>query len=228
MEKTKKVLRNSLVLGLGVGLVLPVSSAFAAEGDSPASTQLVSSSEATAVLGIDEVTVDEYVIPETDYDPDGLLTSSSPTYSPPAPDNVSTEAVSSYWENVKKDYIGIQYGSWKTLLERSSGQAGSITITFTKNRSNSYSGELKVSKASMDSYVGFNITKSTSVSVSDTHSGLSKNKSYLAQYRTRNKVYEVTQQRVSVDNWTGKVTRGEKKILTVKKQDGFSTRVDPQ
>ncbi|APJ13371.1 MULTISPECIES: hypothetical protein [Bacillus] len=139
--------------------------------------------------------------------------------------DVSTQAVSSWWSTTKKDYQGISYGKWITLIERNPGNNGSITISFTKKRSNSYTGQLKVTKAKMDAFMGFNITKETTVSVSDTHSDLSKKKKYLAQYRTRTKVWKVTQQKYELENWTGKIRATETRVVTVKRQDGYNTRV---
>ncbi|MFE5354355.1 hypothetical protein, partial [Bacillus cereus] len=55
--------------------------------------------------------------------------------------------------------------------------------------------------------------------------GLSKKKTYLAQYRTRNKEWKVTQTQYELENWTGKKRKVGTKVITVKKQDGFNTRV---
>ncbi|MFE5354362.1 hypothetical protein, partial [Bacillus cereus] len=82
-------------------------------------------------------------------------------------EKASTQAVSTWWETTRKDYQGIKYGGWKTLVERNSGNSGSITIKFTKTRSNSYSGQLKVAKKVMDAFVGFDIKKEYQVSVDD-------------------------------------------------------------
>ncbi|WP_454415742.1 hypothetical protein [Streptomyces diastaticus] len=140
-------------------------------------------------------------------------------------EKASTQAVSTWWETTRKDYQGIKYGGWKTLVERNSGNSGSITIKFTKTRSNSYSGQLKVAKKVMDAFVGFDIKKEYQVSVDDQHTGLSKKKTYLAQYRTRNKEWKVTQTQYELENWTGKKRKVGTKVITVKKQDGFNTRV---
>lgn len=133
--------------------------------------------------------------------------------------------VSSSWVITKKKYTGIKYGSWVTLVERNAGNKGSITIEFTKTRSNSYSGSLEVTKSVLNSYMGFNVDRTTSVTVSDTHDDLKKNKKYLAQYRKRDKSWKVTQKRKYMDWNTGRIWYDGTRVITVKKQDGFNTRV---
>lgn len=236
MVTKKNTLKKTLIMSIGLGITIPLASpsVFAEEStllnkEKSASSEYVynaslDNSRVLYSMGVEEDTV----ISEEDEDPDGELGGMSGmggSIGTPDRGDVSTQATSVWWETTKKEYKGVKYGSYKTLVERSSGQGGSITITFTKTRANSYTGELKVPKTKMDAYVGFDIKRETSVSVNDAHTGLKKNKTYLAQYRTRNKVYEVTQQRVTLENWTGKITRGEKKVLTVKKQDGYNTRV---
>lgn len=238
MVTKKNIFKKTLIMSIGLGITIPLASPSVFAEESTLEENIANSgyvysaaldnSRVLYSMGAEEDTENDTVISEEDEDPDGELGGMGGmggSIGTPDRGDVSTQATSVWWETTKKEYKGVKYGSYKTLVERSSGQGGSITITFTKTRANSYTGELKVPKTKMDAYVGFDIKRETSVSVNDAHTGLKKNKTYLAQYRTRNKVYEVTQQRVTLENWTGKITRGEKKVLTVKKQDGYNTRV---
>ncbi|EAF0280275.1 hypothetical protein CDP55_09035 [Listeria monocytogenes] len=63
------------------------------------------------------------------------------------------------WVVEKKESKPVTYGSWTTLLERNSGTSGSITIKFSKERSNSYSGSIAGSKKDFSAQVGFDVTK---------------------------------------------------------------------
>ncbi|EAD7568623.1 hypothetical protein AF829_12865 [Listeria monocytogenes] len=130
------------------------------------------------------------------------------------------------WVVEKKESKPVTYGSWTTLLERNSGTSGSITIKFSKERSNSYSGSIAGSKKDFSAQVGFDVTKKSTVAVDDLHTGLSKKKTYLAQYRTRTLNYKVTQRmycqlKVGGPWYKSKNTQ----VVNVKKQDGFNTRV---
>lgn len=249
MGNTKTIFKKVLVTSLGLGIMVPLAApnVFAQDNDSNETTEQVvsyapstadnSSAKYFALSSLNLASGDaeensNVVIEGDDEDPEGENSGSTAmggsTTEVPSRGGIGVQATSVMWETIKKEYKGVKYGSFKTLVERSSGQSGSITISFSKTRANSFTGELKVPKVKMDNYVGFDIKKESNVTVNDVHEGLKKNKSYLAQYRTRNKVYEVTQQRVTIENWTGQVTRGEKKVLTIKKQDGYNTRVYEQ
>jgi len=213
----KGLFSKLLVLSLVLVLALPVYSISASASESTNIENLHPESDgATEGSVLQEAVSDneDYEVVDVTYIPESQ-----------SDEKASVQAVSTWWETTRKDYQGIRYGGWKTLVERNSGNSGSITIKFTKTRSNSYSGQLKVAKKAMDAYVGFDIKREYQVSVEDRHTGLSKKKAYLAQYRTRNKEWKVTQTQYELENWTGKKRKVATKVVTVKKQDGFNTRV---
>lgn len=213
----KGLFSKLLVLSLVFVLALPVYSISASASESTNIENLHPESDGATEGSV----LQEAVSDNEDYEVVDV------TYIPESQNDekASVQAVSTWWETTRKDYQGIKYGGWKTLVERNSGNSGSITIKFTKTRANSYSGQLKVAKKVMDAFVGFDIKKEYQVSVEDRHTGLSKKKTYLAQYRTRNKEWKVTQTQYELENWTGKKRKVATKVVTVKKQDGFNTRV---
>lgn len=99
------------------------------------------------------------------------------------------------WKVKKMSGSSIVYGPWRTIA--SGWGPGSLERTISETRSNSYTGTLKASKSAVDAAVGFNITKSRTVTV--TYRGQIKSgKQGFLQVRPVYTKYTVRQQYVKL------------------------------
>ncbi|MCR6098253.1 hypothetical protein HXA31_17395 [Salipaludibacillus agaradhaerens] len=96
------------------------------------------------------------------------------------------------WYAVSKSYTGHTYSGWK-YAGASTLSGGVLTASHTKSVSNTFSGSLTVTEKVLSSYVGFDIGKSWSRTVSySTHSYPSGK--YRLEYRHVYKTYKVKQE----------------------------------
>ncbi|MFX5502382.1 hypothetical protein ACM5ME_20605 [Bacillus subtilis] len=136
--------------------------------------------------------------------------SPQPTVLQDAKNDASVQAVSSYWDVKNHGKTKKVYSKWKTAVAaKKSNASGTLSFSDSYTSSNTYTGSLKASKGKVDATVGFNITKSYT-QTAGMSVNVKKNKSYKILYRRVYQQYKVSQQRVDIENWTGKITRGKK------------------
>lgn len=124
------------------------------------------------------------------------------------------------WVIKSKTSGGNAYGSWVRVGEaRGSGNGGSLTISSTKSATHTYSGTLKVSKASLEKSVGYTFGSSFSRNASYTVSSTNPSKTYWVNCRNIYKQTNVNQQHQYMRN--GKVIKTENKLVYAKQWTGF-------
>ncbi len=141
----------------------------------------------------------------------------NPTVLQEAKNDASIQAVSSYWDVKNMGKTKKIYSKWKiATAAKKSNASGTLSFSDSYTSSNQWTGTLKASKGKIDATVGFNITKSYT-QTAGMSVNVKKNKSYKILYRRVHQEYKVSQQRVDIENWTGKITRGKKYYIYPKK-----------
>ncbi|MEC1179515.1 hypothetical protein P9B03_13535 [Metasolibacillus meyeri] len=108
-------------------------------------------------------------------------------------DLISTQERRLRWFAVSSTYQGLTYGAWQPA-GASTISGGRLSASHTSTVSHRYSGTLKVPIKTLDSVVGFDVTKSWSETVSYTSTEYPTNGRYRLEYRHVYQKYQVKQE----------------------------------